>query len=67
LTGIVQGPGGALALVETLDGTGHILRPGEGFGEGRLLEIGVDFALFDVSPTSELMPTRIVLRLEPTS
>jgi hypothetical protein len=66
LTGIVRGPGGALALVETLDGTGHILRPGEGFGEGRLLEIGVDFVLFDVSPASELMPTRIVLRLEST-
>ncbi|MGH7332950.1 MAG: hypothetical protein ACREKS_09445 [Candidatus Rokuibacteriota bacterium] len=65
LTGIVRGPGGALALVETLDGTGFILHAGEDFGEGRLLDIGEDFALFDVGSPSASMPTLVVLRLEP--
>jgi hypothetical protein len=66
LTGIVRGSDGALALVETIDGTGFILRAGEGFGEGRLLEIGEDFALFDVG-SSASSQRRIVLRLEPAS
>jgi hypothetical protein len=67
LTGIVRGSDGALALVETIDGTGFILRAGEGFGEGRLLEIGEDFALFDVGSPSASSQRRIVLRLEPVS
>jgi hypothetical protein len=67
LTGIVRGSDGALALVETIDGTGIILRAGEGFGEGRLLDIGEDFALFDVGSPSTSTQRRIVLRLEPTS
>jgi hypothetical protein len=67
LTGIVRGSHGALALVETIDGTGFILRAGEGFGEGRLLDIGEDFALFDIGSPSASTQRRIVLRLEPTS
>ena len=67
LTGIVRGSEGALALVETIDGTGFILRAGEGFGEGRLLDIGEDFALFDVRSPAASTPRRIVLRLEPRS
>lgn len=67
LTGIVRGAGGALALVEAIDGTGFILRAGESFGDGRLLAIGEDFALFAVgSGSAAAMPTRVVLRLEPT-
>lgn len=67
LTGIVRSSHGAWALVETAEGTGFILRAGESFGEGRLLDIGEDFALFDVEPSSASMPTRVVLRLERTS
>ncbi len=67
LTGIVRGSEGTLALVETIDGTGFILRAGEGFGEGRLLDIGEDFALFDVRSRAASTPRRIVLRLEPRS
>ena len=40
LTGIVLGPDGPLALVETPDGLGYILRAGDGIGEARLIRIG---------------------------
>jgi Tfp pilus assembly protein PilP len=66
LTGIVRGARGSLALVETPDGTGIILRAGERLGEGRLLDIGEDFALFDLEVPAST-PTHVVLRLEPTS
>ena len=37
LTGIVRGPGTTLALVETQDGIGYILKPGDTLGDGRLV------------------------------
>ena len=37
LTGIVRGAGTTLALVETQDGIGYILKPGDTLGDGRLV------------------------------
>ena len=64
LTGIVRGAGTTLALVETQDGIGYILKPGDTLGDGRLVEIGVDNVTFSVgakpgSPSSN----RVVLKL----
>ena len=68
LTGIVRSAqGGALALVETPEGAGLILRAGERFGGGRLVDVGQDFALFDLESPSATSPRRLVLRLEPAS
>jgi hypothetical protein len=66
LTGIIRRSNGtALALVETPDGLGYILTPGDTLGEGRLLEIGPNSVVFSV-PSS--MPgaqgsNRVVLKL----
>jgi len=49
LTGIVRGES-LLALVETPDGVGYILKPGDTLGDGRLLEIARDSAVFTVAP-----------------
>ena len=46
LTGIVRGAGTTLALVETQDGIGYILKPGDTLGDGRLVEIGADNVIF---------------------
>jgi Tfp pilus assembly protein PilP len=64
LTGIVRGAGTTLALVETQDGIGYILKPGDTLGDGRLVEIGADTVIFAVgakpgSPSSN----RVVLKL----
>lgn len=63
LTGIVQGARTTLALVETQDGIGYILKPGDTLGDGRLLEIGADNITFTV-PAKPGSPTnRVVLKL----
>ena len=50
-------------LVETPDGLGYILKVGDVLGEGRLVEIGADSAVFSI-PARRGSPTgRIVLRL----
>jgi len=63
LTGIVRGRQ-TLALVETQDGIGYILKAGDTLFDGRVVEIGSDSVVFAVtakpgSPT----PNRVVLRL----
>ncbi len=63
LTGIVRGSRGALALVETADGLGYILRPGDTLGDGRLVEIGQDSVVFSVRPRPGSTTNRVVLRL----
>lgn len=63
LTGIVSGPDGPLALVELPDGTGYILRAGDGIGEARLIRIGRDSAVFDVPTKAGRGAERIVLTL----
>lgn len=64
LTGIVRSPGGrVLALVETPDGLGYILQPGDTFGDGRLIEVGPDAVVFTVVARRGSTDHRIVLRL----
>jgi hypothetical protein len=65
LTGIVRGAGTTLALVETQDGIGYILKPGDTLGDGRLVEIGADNVIFAVSakPGSSSSTNRVVLKL----
>ena len=64
LTGIVRGAGTTLALVETQDGIGYILKPGDTLGDGRLVEIGADSAIFAVAAKPGAPNTnRVVLKL----
>ncbi|MGH7389102.1 MAG: hypothetical protein ACREM3_06525 [Candidatus Rokuibacteriota bacterium] len=63
LTGIVRSRGAALALVETPDGLGYILKPGDTLGDGRLLEIGQSTVVFSIVPRPGTTNNRVVLRL----
>jgi hypothetical protein len=63
LTGIVRGARTTLALVETQDGIGYILKPGDTLGDGRLLEIGADNVTFSVPPKPGSPTNRVVLKL----
>ena len=63
LTGIVRGARSTLALVETQEGIGYILKPGDTLGDGRLMEIGADNVVFAVGPTGGAPAQRVVLRL----
>jgi hypothetical protein len=63
LTGIVRGASTTLALVETQDGIGYILKPGDTLGDGRLLEIGADNVTFTVPPKPGSPTNRVVLKL----
>jgi hypothetical protein len=62
LTGIIHGAT-ALALVETADGIGFILKTGDTLGDGRLVEIGGDSVVFAVSARPGSTTNRVVLRL----
>jgi hypothetical protein len=63
LTGIVRGPRAVLALLETQDGIGYILKPGDTLGDGRLMEIGADNVVFAVGPKPGTPAQRVVIRL----
>ena len=63
LTGIVRGPRSVLALLETQEGIGYILKPGDTLGDGRLMEIGADNVVFAVGPKPGTAAQRVVLRL----
>ncbi len=63
LTGIVRSGQGPLALVETADGLGYILKPGDTLGEGRLVEIGADSVVFRVPARPGSTTDRVVLKL----
>lgn len=63
LTGIIFSGRSALALVETSDGIGYILRPGDTLGDGRLMEVGSDTAVFAVAARPDAPVNRVVLRL----
>jgi len=63
LTGIVRGAGNALALVETSDGLGYILKTGDTLADGRLVEIGPNSVVFTVVPRPGSNSNRVVLRL----
>jgi len=63
LTGIIHSGRSTLALVETPEGIGYIVKPGDTLGDGRLLEIGVDNVVFAVTPRAGSSSNRVVLRL----
>ncbi len=63
LTGIVRSARATLALVETPEGLGYILKPGDTLGDGRLLEIGSDSVVFQVPPKPGSPSNRVVLKL----
>lgn len=62
LTGIVRGKK-PLALLETPDGLGYILKLGDTLADGRLIEIDTDRVVFSVSGPNGSTTSRIVLRL----
>jgi hypothetical protein len=64
LTGIVLGPDGPLALVETPEGLGYILRAGDGIAEARVIRIGRDSVVFALSGTPGRGGEHIVLGLQ---
>ena len=63
LTGIVRGSQATLALVETADGIGYILKPGDTLGDGRLVEIGADSVVFTIAPKPGSTTNRVTLSL----
>jgi hypothetical protein len=50
-------------LVETADGLGYLLAVGDMLGDGRLIEIRTDSAVFSVPSRRGSTPERVVLRL----
>jgi hypothetical protein len=63
LTGIVRSARTTLALVETQDGIGYILKPGDTLGDGRLTEIGADSVVFAIAAKPGSPTNRVVLKL----
>ena len=62
LVGIISGPQ-PLALVETMEGIGYILKAGDTLGDGRVTEIGVDSVSFAVAPKPGEQGGIVTLRL----
>jgi Tfp pilus assembly protein PilP len=63
LTGVIRSAASTLALVETSDGIGYILKAGDTLADGRLLEIGPTIAVFSIAPKAGTNNNRVVLRL----
>jgi hypothetical protein len=63
LTGIVRSERHTLALVEAPDGIGYVMSTGDILGDGRLVEIGGDTAVFVVAARAGASPGRLTLRL----
>jgi len=63
LTGIVRSAKTTLALVETQEGIGYILKPGDTLGDGRLMEIAADSVVFAVEAKPGSPTNRVVLKL----
>lgn len=64
LVGIVQGQQGPLALIETTDGLGYIVKMGDVIGDGKVVEIGRDSVTFTVATRPGQAPSRVVLQLK---
>jgi hypothetical protein len=62
LVGIIAGPQ-PLALVETAEGIGYILKSGDTLGDGRVTEIGADSVSFAVAPKPGEQGGIVTLRL----
>jgi Tfp pilus assembly protein PilP len=63
LAGIVRSAEGPLALIETPDGLGYILRPGDTLGDGRLVDVRPDSVVFSVPTKRGDSTNRVVLKL----
>jgi Tfp pilus assembly protein PilP len=63
LVGVIQGRSSPLALVETAEGIGYVLKAGDTLGDGRVTEIGVDFVSFAVTPKPGETGGAVTLRL----
>jgi hypothetical protein len=63
LTGVIHSGTMPLALVETSDGIGYILKPGDTLADGRLIEIGPSVAVFSIAPKPGTTNNRVVLKL----
>ena len=63
LVGVIQGRTSPLALVETAEGIGYILKAGDTLGDGRVTEVGVDFVSFAVTPRPGGAGSSVTLRL----
>jgi hypothetical protein len=63
LTGIVRNPSSSMALIETQDGIGYILKPGDTLFDGRLVHIGVDSVVFAVASAPGSTTNQVVLKL----
>ena len=63
LTGVIHSGGTSLALVETADGIGYILKPGDTLADGQLVEIGPAVAVFTIAPKPGTTNNRVVLKL----
>ncbi len=63
LVGVVQG-GVFLALVESPDGTGYILSPGDVLADGRITDITPSSVTFAVSAKNGRSATTVTLRLD---
>jgi hypothetical protein len=63
LTGIIRGAEHPMALVETAQGMGYILKTGDTLGEGRLVEIGMEQVVFSVPPRPGSAANRVVLKI----
>jgi len=63
LTGVIHGGPTPLALVETSDGIGYILKPGDTLADGQLLEIGTNMVVFSIPAKPGQTANRVVLKL----
>jgi len=63
LTGVVRSGSSALALVETSDGIGYILKAGDTLADGRLVEINANTVVFAIVPKPGSTTNKVVLRL----
>jgi hypothetical protein len=61
----VSGSNGPLALIDTAEGVGYIMKRGDTLVDGRLVDIKPDSVVFAVAPKpgSAAAPNRITLRL----
>ena len=64
LVGIIQGRQGLMALMETPDGLGYILRAGDVIGDGRVLEVGSESVTLGVIRRAGEPPSRVVIPLK---
>jgi Tfp pilus assembly protein PilP len=64
LRGIVRSANGDLALLEAPDGVGYVLRAGDRFEGGQLVEIRRDAVVMEVAQGRDSPSSRVVLRLE---